>query len=76
MTDDEIDAAIRAAIEMPVTRDIFLKSYERSLFRAGYRAGVMVAAAEAMRWPNMRPFSIDERTTAFAIADAIRALAY
>ena len=67
MTDDEIDAAILAAFEMPVTRDIFLKSYERSLFRVGYRVGVEVAAKAVDGYQ-------DDLWT-ISPADAIRALA-
>ena len=72
MTDDEIDAAIRAA----VPAECFVPNAgAREIYRAGYRAGVMRASKEAMCWPDIRQSSDDVKGTAFGIAAAIRALA-
>lgn len=43
MTDDEIDAAILAALNLPVTKEFPIRAYERNLFRVGYRVGIEVA---------------------------------
>ena len=44
MTDDEIDAAVLAALKMPATNAFPVGDEERIIYRAGHRAGIEAAA--------------------------------
>ena len=70
MNDDEIDAAIRAA----VPAECFVPNAgAREIYRAGYRAGIE-AAAKAVDRRNEGEESLDLAETHFCVK-AIRALA-
>ena len=68
MTDDEIDAAILAALKLPATNVFPVGDDERIIFLAGYRAGIEAAA----EWVEGR---IHDQWKTMALGNTIRALA-